>query len=187
MSKKRDSPSIFNSPKLAALSPRIQALSPKIGPTSGNSHLDRFVSTGRGGAGNIGSVPDTVDLSPHLVPADEARKQNSHHQQKVFTTGRGGAGNMQSSNSPLTFAEAEITTQQLGGEDDVTLSQDPSQSDPNGNNIKITRTTSGTAHRDNSPSHYSGSIGRGGFGNVKATQSEHRSILDRMKDSLKKH
>lgn len=176
---KQDSPKFFNSPKLSAFSPRLQAQSPRLqaqsprfGPVSGS---DKFVSTGRGGAGNIGAISKDFDLSsPRLTPHEE-NDQHIHNlnSQKVFTTGRGGAGNMQTSSPSVSLSDAEIKTQQI---QEAPLNPTNSNTNSGGNALEPT---------------YSGSIGRGGFGNVKATKNarsqDKKSILDRMKDSLKHH
>lgn len=140
----------IKSPKLPFHSPKVTADSPKVQPED-----NKFYSTGRGGAGNIGF--GSPDLSPQLVPEEQVIHPLN---QKVFTTGRGGAGNMRSNDDP------ELTRKI---QDEVKPAPEVDPEAP----------TMGAI-----------SIGRGGFGNVKATQraetEQKKSILDRMKDALKK-
>lgn len=92
-----------------------------------------------------------------MVPAEDSVHALN---QDVYTTGRGGAGNMRSN----TGAES---TQQAQDE-----AYSAEQVDPE------------------NPTYSNSSIGRGGYGNVTATQhaenDEKKSILERMKDSLKR-
>lgn len=56
-----------------------------------------FISTGRGGAGNIHKASDEETSSPKLVPQGSNTPQL---QNEFVTTGRGGYGNMMKNNDP---------------------------------------------------------------------------------------
>lgn len=158
----------FSSPKLGFSSPKIfhhkSSNSPKVPPTSLDDELagsespkekEKFYSTGRGGAGNIGF--GSPSLEPKMVPSEEVIHPLS---QEVFTTGRGGAGNM------ARHVDKE-TTQKIQDEVHPSIQTDPTK--PTMSNM---------------------SIGRGGFGNVRATreavEEEKKSIFEKMKEHIAK-
>lgn len=111
----------IHSPKISFHSPKVTVSSPKTGPADEN----KFFSTGRGGAGNMGF--GSPDLSPTLIPEDK----NVHPlHQEVFTTGRGGAGNMRS-------AEDEKLVQKI--QDEVKPAQELDPTKPTMHNASIGR------------------------------------------------
>lgn len=134
-----------------------------------HSEEDQFYSTGRGGAGNIGRG------NKQQEPTFAAEGSNTPQlTTTVYTTGRGGAGNMRVNDDP------ELARKLQDLNDAAPINPHAAQhADPNHS----------SAVPAENPTFANHAVGRGGYGNVIATQhaaaAEKQTFVDRVKGIFK--
>ncbi|ODV89685.1 hypothetical protein CANCADRAFT_141971 [Tortispora caseinolytica NRRL Y-17796] len=120
--------------------------------------MSKYVSMGRGGAGNVRSADEEIQ-----VEEGSAGQDIPVLEQKVFTTGRGGRGNMMHNDDPKLSRMAQ---------------------DIDENKEEVLEAHTG----DKPTFYESGmSVGRGGYGNIRQTEEAERSLFEKAKELFKKH